>query len=579
MSQNPPLLNNKWRKSWINSLVWLNCFLGIATPSFAQIQGNSMTNINNANSLPPMSWQPDPTVSSMSKVPSVSQLRDVEPTQWAYQALRSLVERYGCLVGWGAELVPHYPNNLYRGDMALTRWEFAAALNNCLNSLETQLQNNLTVSREDLETFKRLSEEFKQELAILDTKLDNLENRVAFLEDHQFSTTTKLFTQIIWSVDDTFGNKVGTDEDQSQTRFGYRIRLNLETSFNGQDLLRTRLQVGDLIPTSEVTGTNMTRFNYDDDSNNQVFATHLLYRRLLTNNLQLTVGPVGVGYTDITDTLTPPSIPDDSRGIPSRFGEYNPLYRRGGGGGALNWNILGLIEGASIGPSDPNAHDLILTIGYLSTNINNTIAGNGFFNEGYHVLAQLAYYVPGAGVGLAYSHTYGPAGQVDLTGDNGTLNAIQPFGNNIATSSDSYNLQGYVRLGDNFFIHGWIGYYQANANSKGISNISDGVGGTIPLTVSKGDEADFWNAAISFTFPDIGGEGNLPGILLGIPPTVSHSDLKRDCNTPYHIEVFYRWQLNDHIAITPGFWAILNPEGDNRNDTQWVGHIRTGFNF
>jgi hypothetical protein len=34
-----------------------------------------------------------------------------------------------------------------------------------------------------------------------------------------------------------------------------------------------------------------------------------------------------------------------------------------------------------------------------------------------------------------------------------------------------------------------------------------------------------------------------------------------------------------YISITPGFWAIINPENDSSNATQWVGHIRTSFNF
>lgn len=36
----------------------------------------------------------------MSQVTSVSQLSDVQPTDWAFQALQSLVERYGCIAGY-----------------------------------------------------------------------------------------------------------------------------------------------------------------------------------------------------------------------------------------------------------------------------------------------------------------------------------------------------------------------------------------------------------------------------------------------------------------------------------------------
>jgi len=76
---------------------------------------------------------------SMSQVTSVNQLRDVSPTAWAYEALRSLVERYGCIVG--------YPDRTFRGDRATTRWEFAAGLNACLNVMERLIQDGVGQSR------------------------------------------------------------------------------------------------------------------------------------------------------------------------------------------------------------------------------------------------------------------------------------------------------------------------------------------------------------------------------------------------------------------------------------------------
>lgn len=36
---------------------------------------------------------------SLSQINAVDQLRDVQPEAWAYEALKSLVERYGCIVG------------------------------------------------------------------------------------------------------------------------------------------------------------------------------------------------------------------------------------------------------------------------------------------------------------------------------------------------------------------------------------------------------------------------------------------------------------------------------------------------
>jgi hypothetical protein len=289
-----------------------------------------------------------------------------------------------------------------------------------LNTIERLLQENVAIARQDAETLQRLAREFETELATLGMRVDNLESRVAFLEDRQFSTTTKLVAQTIWSVNDTFGDRIDGNNDESQTQFAYRIRLNLETSFTGEDLLRTRLQVSNFGPIADVTGTNLTRLNYDDNSDNRVQIPHLLYRTPITDNLALTVGPVGIGYTDITDTLTPPTIADDGLGIPSRFGEYNPLYRRGGGEGALNWNIT---------------KDLLLTVGYLAgSTANSPEEGNGLFNGNYNALAQLAYYWESGVIGIAYSHSYYPQGEVNLTADTGSLLALAPFGDEIATS-------------------------------------------------------------------------------------------------------------------------------------------------
>ncbi|MFN4865451.1 MAG: porin, partial [Cyanobium sp.] len=38
--------------------------------------------------------------STEEQVTSVSQFSDVRPTDWAYQALSNLVERYGCVAGY-----------------------------------------------------------------------------------------------------------------------------------------------------------------------------------------------------------------------------------------------------------------------------------------------------------------------------------------------------------------------------------------------------------------------------------------------------------------------------------------------
>jgi hypothetical protein len=122
---------------------------------------------------------------SEDQVTSINQFSDVKPTDWAYQALSNLIERYGCVAG--------YPDGTYRGQRAMTRFEAAALLNACLDRI-TEITDEL----------KKLMKEFEKELAVLRGRVDGLEAKVGELEATQFSTTTKLQGQatfVIGAVD------------------------------------------------------------------------------------------------------------------------------------------------------------------------------------------------------------------------------------------------------------------------------------------------------------------------------------------------------------------------------------------
>jgi hypothetical protein len=170
------------------------------------------------------------------QVTSITQFSDVYPTDWAYQALSNLIERYGCVAG--------YPNGTYRGNRAMTRFEAAALLNACLDRV-TEVTDEL----------KRLMKEFEKELAILKGRVDGLEARVGELEATQFSTTTKLKGQATFVVGaNTFGGNAKQFDGEKRadvaaatsgaTSFNYDLRLFLDTSFTGKDLLRTMLRAG-----------------------------------------------------------------------------------------------------------------------------------------------------------------------------------------------------------------------------------------------------------------------------------------------------------------------------------------------
>lgn len=163
---------------------------------------------------------------SSQQVSSITQLSDVQPTDWAYQALNNLVERYGCVAG--------YPNGTYGGQKSMTRFEAAALLNACLDRV-TEVTDEL----------QRLLTEFNQELGVIRGRVAKLETQVGVLQAQQFSTTTKLKGEATFVLGGVDGARLANKSvNVGNTAFNYDLRISLDTSFTGKDLLKTRLRSG-----------------------------------------------------------------------------------------------------------------------------------------------------------------------------------------------------------------------------------------------------------------------------------------------------------------------------------------------
>ncbi len=514
------------------------------------------------------------------QVTSVSQLSDVRPTDWAFQALQSLVERYGCIAG--------YPDKTYRGNRALTRYEFAAGLNACLdrvNELIAAATADL-VKKEDLATLQKLQEEFAAELATLRGRVDALEARTTTLEKQQFSTTTKLRGEVIFSVSGALGdakaigsvqqraidalpagavrdaanNAARNNRVDENTTFSDRVRLSLVTSFTGKDSLLTRLQARNITAFADATGTNMARLSYEGSSPagtaaNNSLAVDKLYYRFPIGAGTVTVDAVGGEFYNNVPNFNP-LLASDGQGSISRFGRFNPTYRQGnsnsgsGSGATLNY---------------PFGKALTVSLGYLADNASDPTSGRGLFNGSNAALAQVAFKpTPAVDLGLTYVRGYDRGGNVAVTSGTGSALANQPFGAGVATSSDQFNVEAAIRLTPGLTLAGWGGYTKAHLESK----------------VASAD-ADIWNWAVTLAFPDLGKKGNLAGIVFGQPPKVTSNDIagREDRNTSFHLEGLYRYQLSNNISITPGIIVIFNPENNNVNDTVYVGTVRTTFTF
>ena len=534
----------------------------------------------------------------MSQVTSVSELRDVQPTEWAYEALKSLVERYGCIVG--------YPDRTFRGNRALSRWEFAAGLNACMNVMERLLQENVAVIREDIDKLKALAQQFEQELAALGARVDNLETRTSFLEDHQFSTTTKLNGVAVVAVVDQFGGdkalnwrqQNALDNNQRLTNGGtslanptrtrpaqgttpveenftmsYRVRLNFDTSFTGKDLLRTRLESGNVPNLNGPTGTNNARLSFDGSRENQTYINKLFYRTGIGSNMTAWVGAYGLDLDDVFNVYNPILASGDT-GTLSRFNRFNPLLYRAqtGAGGAFKYNF---------------SKEISATVAYLAggDRVGDATNGSGLFNGEYATGAQLDWKITDSlGIGATFLHAYfrGPSSNdfpynnnqsVNITSSTGSAVASDPF-YGAPTTRDSYGLSGNWRITDTINLSATGAYASASAEGLDKNGFN-----------RSGYGADLWTWNAGLSFLDLGKQGAVLSVAGGLIPQATNvtnrpgDPINQDIDATYLIETQYKFPINKNVLITPGVYVVLNPQGNSNNSAIWVGVLRTTFTF
>ena len=452
----------------------------------------------------------------LAQVTSVSELSDVQPGDWAFTALQRLVEEYGCLEG--------YPDRTYRGNRALTRYEFAAGLNACLDVVI-----QLIGPDSDLAAITRLQEEFAAELATIRGRVDALETDVAELEANQFSTTTKLRgtldTHLVVPFGDTdlFVDPLGSADpavaatgddgtvggEEADATFEYRARLNFDTSFTGADRLRIRLQASDDAGSLSNTENGLasqsgTGAGGDDNlSLDDVYYSFPIGSRIS--------GIIAANSVNADDFVTSTIVPFDGPAVADASGpEFYDLYDGGDAFGA----------GVNFAFSD----NLVLDLGYATDTGNvNTVDGGLFESYGY--IAQLNFLTDGIfDAAVAY-----------LDGDQNDV------------GDPEYTIAGLLNLD--------FGGFQ--------------IGGHYAYTPAIGDgDLDSYMGGIAFA--DLFGTGNEFGVYGGISPA-----LDRD---PLLVEAYYQIAVNEFFTFTPAVIYADN-DSDTGDDDNFYGALRASFRF
>jgi hypothetical protein len=264
------------------------------------------------------------------------------------------------------------------------------------------------------------------------------------------------------------------------------------------------------------------------------------------------VGANSIGDSDFVATTVSPFDSGGSGSLTDGLGTP-PQYNFIPGGTGI---------GAIIGFGD----NFSLDFGYAADDAGNPDEGAGLFNGDYGLIAQLSFLSDFVDAAFMYSNSYTQDGF-------GEFGSLGNFGGFFPTDDDD----GEPEVAN---------IYGGQINFK-IADFVELGGGVMymPVRVLDGpSQGDYrvWSYHGTLAFPDLLGDGNLLGIVAGVPPRVADTDSSLGGgrqDAAFLAEVFYRFRLNDNISITPGVIWLNDPENDNDLKDTFVGAIRTTFTF
>ncbi|MBD2720461.1 iron uptake porin [Synechococcus sp. FACHB-909] len=538
---------------------------------------------------------------AQNQVTSINQFSDVKPTDWAFQALSNLVERYGCVAG--------YPNGTFKGGQAMTRYEAAALLNACLDRI-TEVTDEL----------KRLMDEFEKELAVLRGRVDGLEAKVGELEATQFSTTTKLQGDAVFVIGaNSFGGNQGLPNpavgvpagaanafpannrrNWGATVFNYDLRLNLLTSFTGKDLLYTRLRSGNF-NNSPFGGQpyNLMALDraFSPVGGADVVNIDRLYYRF----------PIGRDFTALIG----------ARARKTEFLAITPWFYRSeildvftlhGAPGTYNkatGSTFGLMWKQNVKKGKPF---FAISTAYVAPNGDN---GNpnqgGLLNERSRGTWTTQAGVAGKNWRFAFAWSYVQCGQnfrrgttfaqaaVDCPNINNNFLGSENFGTSAAYSNNFATTFAWQPKKS-----GWIpsinlgwGYNamtqpQLNPQTaligRGATAIRVPTFDTVPTFNQSANRGASQSWSVGLQWNDVFMKGNQAGMAVGQPvfaTSLRNGQTPQDGNFAW--EWWYKFQVTDNISVTPALFYLSRPNGQfttiGQSSSVLGGLIQTQFRF
>jgi hypothetical protein len=330
---------------------------------------------------------------------------------------------------------------------------------------------------------------------------------------------------------------------QGSTTFNYDLRLNFDTSYTGQDLLRTRLRTGNFSALPFGSSSQPFKLDKAESYNNVVFLDRLYYQFPVgkDKSIKLTAGALvrntemvwlPTAYkSDVLDVFTTIGTTGTyNKATGQGFGfQWKQKVEKGKGAFLVNTNYVVSRNDCFKGNSDAGSFGAC-----EGSNVGASGADSayGVFNSksGLNWLSQIGYQAPNWGAAIGYR--YGTEGTNIRDGNGRAATTLLP-----KQYSSSIALNGYWQP----IKTGWFPSISAGYGYNWVDGVDLTAGNASSLTRNSAS----WFAGLQWDNAFI--KGNAAGVAFG-QPSFSNTPAQSD---PWLIEWFYRFQVSDNISVTP----------------------------
>lgn len=475
---------------------------------------------------------------------------EIRSGEWPYEALLALVQRSAC--------GPPAQRRQLEAHLPLNRWEAAALLDACLAT---------TAAEEPSEELGRLLREFAAERSTLAARLGPLERRATALAARKVAPISSLRGDVRWWVGSVGygGNQIETGNRYAGRPlrdafvFNHDLRLSVNTSFNGSDLLRLRLRAGNggfspfrdvIAPSLRVSGLTPGPCESGGFCRNDLLnLDKLYYQRPIGTSWQVSVGS-RVNQKDMIGIW--PSLFNDNELMLSLFG-------KAGAPGAfsdLNGAGVGLIWKRPAWPErDPGP---VLSAVYVaSAPGRGDPARGGLASGGGPAAATLQAGWLGQSWAVAGTYTRNLAGAVDVAGTTPLARQSwpQPLPG-LGGAVDSWAVSGFWQP----IAAGWIPAINLGWGLNRNRYAGAGPNRAAPLLAAHSQS---W--MVGFNWYDVLTIDSELGLAIGMPVFVTAyrnpAGERGAADGSLVMEAWYRYQATDWLTISPGVFWLPRPRG------------------